>query len=347
MHKVLTAMSGGVDGSAAAAILLERGFNVSGATMKLFSNDCTDIEDARAAAAALDIEHMVFDFTELFESSVIDRFTALYLDGQTPNPCVLCNRAVKFGAFVRRAVELGFDYVATGHYVRLSHDAKSDEHLLHRAEDVSKDQSYVLYSLTQEVLSRTLFPLGDMKKSDAREIAARSGVKNVNRPESQDICFVRDGDYAGFIESVAGTGMGPGVFLDTGGNTIGAHRGIVHYTIGQRRGIGIAASHPLYVIDKDAAANTVTVGRNEALFSEKLTVRDVNIVSPRFLEPLGASFAATVKIRYAHGGSGARVTLLPGGRARVDFESPQRAVTRGQSAVFYNDGVLIGGGVIE
>ncbi len=353
--KVLVGMSGGVDSSVAASLLLEQGYDVSGVTLHLYDNEdagiskartcCSlaDVEDARSVARRLGIEHYVFNFGPEFRKNVVGRFARGYGRGETPNPCIDCNRYIKFGKMLERAKLLGFDYIATGHYARVSHDAAGGRWLLKKAADASKDQTYVLYSLTQDALAHTLFPLGGMTKPEVRKMAAERGFVNARKPDSEDICFVPGGDYAGFLENVMGLKPEPGDFVDSSGNVLGRHRGLIHYTVGQRKGLGLSFESPKYVLRKDASSNTVVLGGNGELFSGRFTAGDINLIAAEHLtEPVEAG----VKVRYSQTEAAATLFPLCGGKVEVRFREPQRAVTPGQAAVFYCGDTVLGGGTV-
>ena len=344
-------MSGGVDSSVAAFLLTQNGYDCVGCTMKLCPDDaahdggcCTvdDAEDARSVARRVGIPFHVFNMTDDFRREVIDRFISRYLAGRTPNPCVDCNKTMKFGLLRRRGEELGYDVIATGHYARI--EFRDGKWTLCKARDPSKDQSYVLYHLTQKELSKTLFPLGDLTKEEARKIAAENGFLNAGKPDSQDICFVPDGDYAGVIARYTGKTEPEGDFILPDGRVIGRHKGISRYTVGQRRGLGIAYSEPLYVKRILVAENKVLLGRDEDLYESACDVAEVNWIAD---ETPSGPIRCAVKIRYRQTEQPATVTPLEGGRAHVEFDAPQRAITPGQSAVFYDGDEVLGGGEIE
>ena len=357
MKKVMVGMSGGVDSSVAAMLLREQGYDVMGVTLKLFSDEdiseaqkegktccaLSDVEDARSVAYRLGFEHLVFNFKDNFREHVMKQFADSYLCGRTPNPCIECNRHVKFDKMLRRAMELDYDYIATGHYAVNEYDEKSGRYLLKRPKDRSKDQTYVLYSLTQEQLSHTLFPLGTLEKTQVRELAEKAGLVNSNKPDSQDICFVPDGDYAGFIKRFTGADVPHGNFVDTEGKVLGEHKGIINYTIGQRKHLGISLGRPAYVVKKDVASNTVTVGGEADLYTKSLVADDFNLIS---VPELTAPMRVTAKTRYSQTEQPAVVSYLGDGKYLVEFDEPQRAVTSGQAVVIYDGDVVVGGGTI-
>ena len=367
--RVLVAMSGGVDSSVAALLLCRQGYEAVGTTCKLFGNDdiegsacgvggedpssgivgestcCSsrDIEDARQVAFGLGMDYFVFNYQGLFGHEVIDRFCDEYLHGRTPNPCIDCNRYVKFDALQKRRRQLEFDYVATGHYARRAFDEETGRYLLKRGLDPKKDQSYVLFHLTQDTLAHMLFPLGELTKPEVRELAREAGFGNAEKSESQDICFVPDGDYAGFIERRCGRAFGPGPIVDMQGKEIGQHLGIDRYTIGQRKGLGVAAGEPLFVFRKDAATNTLVVGTDAETRETTVRARDVNLISvPSITEPVRVSAKTHYRMKAQPGW--ARMT--DDGTLEMTFDSPQRAAAPGQALVLYDGDVVVGGGTI-
>ena len=354
--KALIAMSGGVDSSVAAYLTMNQGYTCMGAMMKLFDNSilaenkesscCSldDAEDARSVAHRLGFPFYVFNAKADFEEKVISKFIRCYECGATPNPCIDCNRHLKFDHLMRKAMELGCDYVVTGHYARIRRDEQTGRYLLYRAADLSKDQSYVLSCLTQFQLEHTLFPLGDMSKADARAIAEEQGFINARKHDSQDICFVPDGDYVAFMERYTGKSYPQGDFLDLSGNVVGKHQGAVSYTLGQRKGLGLAMGAPVYVCAKDMQKNTVTVGPNEALIHSTLIADEWNWFT---FEELTAPLRVFAKARYNQPPQPATVYPGENGTAKVVFDTPQRALTPGQAVVLYDGDLVVGGGTIH
>ena len=351
----LIAMSGGVDSSVAAYVMQKRGYQCMGTTMRLYRNDeiglsqyhtcCSqrDIDDAAEVAFDLDIPYEVLDFTLDFKEQIMERFVRTYEAGGTPNPCIDCNRIMKFDKLLAFAHKKGLEYVVTGHYARIEYDGASGRYLLKKALDDTKDQSYVLYMLTQEQLAHTLFPLGDTPKTETRRIAEEQGFCNARKHDSQDICFVPDGDYVRFMEQYTGKHYPEGDFLNLAGQPVGRHKGAVRYTLGQRKGLGLAMGAPVYVCGKNMAANTVTVGPEEALYHRSLLAENVNWISiPALTEPMRVK----AKTRYRQAEQWATALPGPEGKVRLVFDEPQRAMTVGQAAVFYDGDTVVGGGTI-
>lgn len=352
MSKVVVAMSGGVDSSVAAALLKQQGYDVIGMMLRLWSEPgredsnrcCTpdSMVQARRVTAKLDIPFYVVDAKEIFRSTVVQYFLDGYTQGVTPNPCLICNRKIRWEFMLDHALALSADYLATGHYVR-KREAEGGRQQLLRAVDRSKEQSYVLYGLTQEKLAKALFPIGDYPKSEIRKLAGSFGLPSATRADSQDLCFLAGEDYREFLRRNAPEISKPGPILTRDGQVLGQHQGLAHYTIGQRKGLGIAASQPLYVLAKELATNSLTVGIEAELGHSELVADNVNWIAG---EPPSASFRAQVKIRYSAKDAPAEVRLMDGQQVRVQFDAPQRGVTPGQAAVFYAGEVLLGGGII-
>ncbi|WP_294407734.1 tRNA 2-thiouridine(34) synthase MnmA [uncultured Ruminococcus sp.] len=353
--RVLVAMSGGVDSSVSVKLLLDEGYDVAGATMHLYNNEdiglersrtcCSlnDVEDARLVALKLGIDFHVFNFSSDFKEYVIDNFVDTYLHGATPNPCIECNKHLKFGKFLDRALLLGYDHIATGHYVTKEFDENSQRWLLKRSGDRMKDQSYVLYGMTQEQLKRTLFPVGEMNKDKIRSIAEENSLVNADKPDSQDICFIPDGDYAKFITERAGEQPDGDIVLSDG-SVLGKHKGLINYTVGQRRGIGVSYSEPLFVINKDINSNKLVMGTKDEVFSISLTASDVNFIPfDKLTEPI----ECTAQTRYHQQDVPCCVYPLDDNRVRVEFKTPHKAISKGQAVVFYDGEYVVGGGTIE
>lgn len=356
MEPIAVAMSGGVDSSVAAWLLQQEGYRPAGVTMRLFSpqqlspacrescNALKDLDDAQKVAQKLGIPHHAVDLSGPFCREVMDPFVRAYEQGRTPNPCVLCNRAIKFGALLDWAVEQGYPLLATGHYARIERDS-TGRYLLKKADDPGKDQSYVLWSLTQEQLSRVRFPLAALSKREIRAIALEQGLVSARKRDSQDICFVPDGDYAAFIRTHAGRDYPHGPFRNAAGEVLGEHQGIIHYTLGQRRGLGVSSNQGrLYVTQIHPEENTVVLGQNQDLFHRGLTVDHLNLIP---MDRLDRPLQVMAKARYRMEPQPAILEQTGPGEARLTFEQPQRAVTPGQSAVFYWEDQVLGGGIIQ
>ena len=340
----LIAMSGGVDSSVAAYLMQSEGFRCQGATMRLLESDSgQNAADAEAVCRRLGIPFAELDMVREFEEAVIEKFVRVYETGGTPNPCVDCNRRMKFSRLMEAAEAAGLCYVATGHYARVDRAPETGRWLLRKALDAGKDQSYFLYTLTQRQLARVRFPLGNLEKRQVRELAERLGFVNAGRRDSQDICFIPGGDYGSFIESYTGKPFPEGNFLDQSGRTVGRHRGAVRYTLGQRKGLGLAMGEPVYVCGKDMAANTVTVGPERALYAREILAEALNWIA---VENLDVPRRANVKTRSRQREQPAWIFPETGGRVRIVFDLPQRAVTPGQAAVFYDGDAVLGGGTI-
>lgn len=352
--KVMIGMSGGVDSSVAAFLLQKESLEVIGATMKLYNNEdidfvsektcCSldDVLDAKSVCARLGIRHYTLNMTDDFKKEVIERFISAYQNGFTPNPCIDCNRYMKFSKMLHKAQELDIDYVATGHYARI--EKQGDRYILKKAVDLSKDQSYVLYSLTQEQLKVTKFPLGNYTKQQVREIAEENGFVNARKHESQDICFVPDGDYSKFIEYYTGKTYPCGDFVDMNGKRLGEHKGIIRYTIGQRRRLGLALPASMYVVEKDVDNNKVILGFNDDLFKKEVNVKNISFTA---CDGLDKPERLCAKIRYNQKEQPATVTQTDENHFKIVFDEPQRAITKGQAAVLYDGDTVVGGGTIE
>ena len=352
--KVLVAMSGGVDSSVAVKLLLDQGYECAGATMKLYSNEdigleksktcCSlnDVEDARYVAFKLGIDFHVFNFSMDFKEKVIDNFINTYLQGGTPNPCIDCNKYLKFEKFLERARLLGYDYIATGHYVKSEYNEKRERWLLKCSPDPTKDQSYVLYSMTQDQLAHTIFPISDLSKTEIRSIAEENSLVNASKPDSQDICFIPDGDYAKFITDNAGEQQEGDIILSDG-TKLGRHKGLIHYTIGQRKGIGVSYSEPLFVLDKDTKNNTLILGTKAEQGCKGLIAEKLNFIS---IDKLTGPIECTAQTRYHQKDMPCTVSPIADDKMLVEFHQPHKAVSKGQAVVLYDGDYVIGGGTI-
>ena len=353
INKAVIAMSGGVDSSVAALLMKNKGIRSIGITMKLIGDDtlllspscCTeeDIRDAETVASTLGIEHHVYNFTADFKEMVVNDFVRCYENGTTPNPCVRCNRFLKFDALFNEATKLDADCVVTGHYARVEFDEEKQRYLLKKSKDESKDQTYVLYSLTQSQLQRACFPLGDLEKNDVRAIAQENGFINADKKDSQDICFIKDCKYYEFIERYSGKKYPEGDFVDTSGNVIGKHKGIIRYTIGQGKKLGLILKEPLYVVSVDPENNRIILGKDEELYKTELLANDLNLIS---VEKIEGQMRVKAKIRYRQKEADATVTQISDDTIKVIFDEPQRAITKGQAVVLYDGDIVVGGGTI-
>ena len=353
--KVVVGMSGGVDSSVAAYLLKEQGYDVIGVTMQIWQDEepeheqenggccgLSAVDDARRVAAALDIPYYVMNFKKEFKENVIDYFIGEYMNGRTPNPCIACNRYVKWESLLKRSMDIGADYIATGHYARIE-QLPNGRYSLKRSATLAKDQTYALYNLTQEQLARTLMPVGEYSKDEVREMAEKINLRVANKPDSQDICFVPDGDYAGFIEKTLDTELPTGNFVTLDGKVLGRHKGITHYTVGQRKGLGLALGYPAFVIEIRPETNEVVIGTNEDSMSNYVRANKLNFMSiPDLTEPMRV-FA---KIRYNHKGAWCTIEKTGEDEILCTFEEPQRAITPGQAVVFYDGDYVLGGGTI-
>jgi len=354
--KVVVGMSGGVDSSVAACLLKEQGYDVIGVTMQIWQEENPDessenggccglsaVEDARRVAWSLGIPYYVMNFRKEFKEAVMDYFVDEYLHGRTPNPCIACNRFVKWEALLSRSMEIGADYIATGHYARIM-KLPNGRYTIRNSVTAAKDQTYALYNLTQEQLKRTLMPVGDYTKEEIRQIAERNGLAVAKKKDSMEICFIPDNDYAGFIEQAAERVPGAGNFVDRDGNILGRHRGITHYTVGQRKGLNLSMGRPVFVTEIRPETNEVVIGSGEDVFSDRLTCSKVNWMAVDGLH--GEERRVTAKIRYSHKGAPCVIRELPDQTVECRFETPQRAITPGQAVVFYEEDHVLGGGTI-
>lgn len=354
--KVVVGMSGGVDSSVAAYLLKQQGYEVIGVTMQIWQDEAQEtiaqnggccglsaVDDARQVAAKLDIPYYVLNFKEVFHKSVIQPFVTEYLHGCTPNPCILCNRYVKWEALLQRSIALGADYIATGHYARIM-QLKNGRYVIRNSVTAKKDQTYALYSLTQEQLAHTLMPIGDFKKEEIRDLAEQIGLSVASKPDSQDICFVPDNNYASVVLREAEGDVPPaGNFVTRDGKILGQHKGIIHYTIGQRKGLNLAMGHPVFVTEIRPETNEVVIGEAQDVFSDTLVCNQLNFMA---VEDIDGAVEVTAKIRYSHSGAPCTIEKIDKDHLKCTFQEPVRAVTPRQAVVFYQNDYIFGGGTI-
>lgn len=353
--KVVIGMSGGVDSSVGAYLLKEAGYDVIGVTMQIWQTEdacsleenggccgLSAVEDARKVASDLGIPYYVMNFRKEFKENVMDYFVDEYLVGRTPNPCIACNRYVKWESLLKRSLDIGADYIATGHYARVV-QLENGRYTLMKSATAAKDQTYALYNLTQHQLSHTLMPVGEYTKEEIREIAEKIGLQVANKPDSQEICFIPNNDYASFIEETIGKKLEAGNFVTPDGEVIGKHKGIIHYTVGQRKGLNLSMGHPVFVVAIRPETNEVVIGNAEDVFAEKLYCNNLNFMS---IEDLDGDMEVTAKIRYSHQGAKAIIRKVDDDKVECVFEEPQRAITPGQAVVFYDGDYVVGGGTI-
>ena len=356
MPRVVVGMSGGVDSSVAAWLLNKQGYDVIGVTMEIWSEDASPeedggccglsaVEDARRVSAAIGIPHYVMNFRDIFREKVMNYFTAEYLHGRTPNPCIACNRYVKWEALLQRSLSVGADFIATGHYARICR-TEDGRYAIRQSAAAAKDQTYALYNLTQDQLAHTLMPVGDYTKDEIRRMAEEAGLPVAHKPDSQEICFIPDHDYASFVQTNGGANDRPGNFVNRRGEILGTHRGIVHYTVGQRKGLGVTFGKPMFVLEIRPETNEVVLGEAEEVFGQALACSSLNWMAIPGLRP-GEELEVTAKIRYSHAGAPAVVRMTGPDQAECRFAEPVRAITPGQAVVFYRDGLVAGGGTID